>query len=549
MAIDINLGLSAVAGGTANLITATYSPAPTLVDKKILFLRSALANTGVVVFEPNSLGQKAVVKGDGSSLVAYDIPSADYVMILMFDLANDRWVYLNPYEANGKLLGTTATNYGFDSSSTIREALDAIDNGANNFLNKGLTSGRIFVGDASNEAVESALTLNATGGSFALSNIGVLTFPNAATGTRGLLTSADWNTFNGKQDALVSTTNIKSINGSSILGAGDLSVSASLVVATTTITSGTNTRILYNNSGVVGEYTLTGTGTVVAMQTSPTFVTDITTPKVIGGTSASGTLSLTSTSDATKGKINFGTLSAYDEVNDRLGLGTTSPSAELHLISTTEQLRVGYDVSNYWNATTNSAGLTTISAVGGTTNFLFNKNVQFGVGSAGASGLAVDIHEGTARWAIGKQVGSSNEIVLYGRVTPAASNYALLAGATVTLVNSPSSYVGFSVGGAVGATVYGTSMGVNIGGTAPTAKMHIRGTVEQLRLDYDVSNYLSTTVGSTGTVTFNAVGSGSKFVFSDNIELTQTVTTETVVSDRTVTIVINGTSYKLLAKS
>jgi hypothetical protein len=40
---------------------------------------------------------------------------------------------------------------------------------------------------------------------------------------------------------------------------------------------------------------------------------------------------------------------------------------------------------------------------------------------------------------------------------------------------------------------------------------------------------------------------GGKSLFAGNIELTQTVTTETVVSNKTVTIVINGTTYKLLA--
>jgi hypothetical protein len=40
---------------------------------------------------------------------------------------------------------------------------------------------------------------------------------------------------------------------------------------------------------------------------------------------------------------------------------------------------------------------------------------------------------------------------------------------------------------------------------------------------------------------------GGKSLFAGNIELTQTVTTETLVSNRTVTIVINGTTYKLLA--
>lgn len=52
--------------------------------------------------------------------------------------------------------------------------------------------------------------------------------------------------------------------------------SSGLEVGVTQITGGTTTRILYDNAGVLGEYTLTGTGTVVAMATAPTFATSIT---------------------------------------------------------------------------------------------------------------------------------------------------------------------------------------------------------------------------------------------------------------------------------
>lgn len=48
-----------------------------------------------------------------------------------------------------------------------------------------------------------------------------------------------------------------------------------LTVGTTTIASGTTTRILYDNAGVLGEYTLTGSGTVAVMQTSPTLITPV----------------------------------------------------------------------------------------------------------------------------------------------------------------------------------------------------------------------------------------------------------------------------------
>lgn len=48
-----------------------------------------------------------------------------------------------------------------------------------------------------------------------------------------------------------------------------------LVTGTTTITGGADTRMLYNNNGVLGEYAVTGTGTTAVLSTSPTFGTSI----------------------------------------------------------------------------------------------------------------------------------------------------------------------------------------------------------------------------------------------------------------------------------
>lgn len=50
-----------------------------------------------------------------------------------------------------------------------------------------------------------------------------------------------------------------------------------------------------------------------------------------GGTGSGENLGLSSTPHATKGKIFFGSASAYDEVNDRLGLGTLSPLRKIHI--------------------------------------------------------------------------------------------------------------------------------------------------------------------------------------------------------------------------
>lgn len=54
-----------------------------------------------------------------------------------------------------------------------------------------------------------------------------------------------------------------------------------------------------------------------------------------GGTSSGDDLNLRSTSNATKGNINLGTESTYDEVNDRLGIGLTDPDTKIHVKGTT----------------------------------------------------------------------------------------------------------------------------------------------------------------------------------------------------------------------
>lgn len=60
-----------------------------------------------------------------------------------------------------------------------------------------------------------------------------ISLQNATTGQSGQLTSTDWNTFNSKQEVLVSGTNIKTVNGTSLLGSGNVAISG--------ITSGTST--------------------------------------------------------------------------------------------------------------------------------------------------------------------------------------------------------------------------------------------------------------------------------------------------------------------
>jgi hypothetical protein len=67
--------------------------------------------------------------------------------------------------------------------------------------------------------------------------------PTASAANRGALSTADWTAFDAKQAALVSGTNIKTINSTSILGSGNYATPFELVVAasdeTTALTAGT----------------------------------------------------------------------------------------------------------------------------------------------------------------------------------------------------------------------------------------------------------------------------------------------------------------------
>ncbi len=73
------------------------------------------------------------------------------------------------------------------------------------------------------------------------------------------------------------------------------------------------------------------------------------------------------------------------------------------------------------------------------------------------------------------------------------------------------------------------TVGIGTGATV-SARLHVISTTEQMRTGYDASNYMSTTIGSTGSVTFDLIGTSPSFTFSDpvNINGRSTVTQATL---------------------
>jgi len=87
--------------------------------------------------------------------------------------------------------------------------------------------------------------------------------PTASATNRGALSTTDWTTFNAKQDTLVSGTNIKTINSTSLLGSGNINIASSPYT-----TVGNSAGVLVNNSttNTISASILIPANTLVATQ-------------------------------------------------------------------------------------------------------------------------------------------------------------------------------------------------------------------------------------------------------------------------------------------
>ena len=133
-------------GGTANAITATYSPpVTTLVDGQECYVRATAANsTTTPTFSPDSLTARTIVKNGNSALAAGDIAADGHELHLRYRLSDTKWELLNPAKTgtfSGAItaVGTIAIAGTSSIAGGITLAEDT-DNGTNKVTVRGPAS-------------------------------------------------------------------------------------------------------------------------------------------------------------------------------------------------------------------------------------------------------------------------------------------------------------------------------------------------------------------------------------------------------------------------
>ena len=98
-AVVRSLGIpTAVAGGTADAITADFTPNVALTNGTTVIVRAGAANaTTTPTFAPDGLAAKTIVKGNNLALAAGDIAGSGHWLEMNFDTVLDKWVLQNPY--------------------------------------------------------------------------------------------------------------------------------------------------------------------------------------------------------------------------------------------------------------------------------------------------------------------------------------------------------------------------------------------------------------------------------------------------------------------
>lgn len=319
-----------------------------------------------------------------------------------------------------------------------------------------------------------------------------LNVPTASAANRGVLSTTDWSAFNGKQAALVSGTNIKTVNSNSLLGAGDVAVQATLVSGTNIKTINTNsllgagdvavqaTLVSGTNIKTINSASLLGSGDV-AVQATLVSGTNI---KTVNGSSLLGA-----------GDVGVGVTSITASVTPAYGLylsgGTISTSGPIAITGT-----LAVPVGNITATGTPSA--TTYLRGDGTWGVPAGAGTVTSVtGTGSASGLTLS---GTGTGAVTLTLsGSVSGVSLTSAVT---GTLPVANGGTNGIATPTAGAIAYGTGTAYAFTAAGTAGQVltSAGAGTPVWSAAATGTV---------TNVNALTIGTTGTDLSSTVSGGT----------------------------------------
>lgn len=182
--------------------------------------------------------------------------------------------------------------------------------------------------------------------------------------------------------------------------------SGSLAIGTSVVSGATDKNIMYNNAGVLGQYTISGTGTVIPTTVSPAFTTpNLGTPSALVLSNATGTPSAINLSNGTALPLATGVTGnlpnanlASQTANTVLGALTATTPSGLALPSCTDTSgnHLNYTSGTGFSCGTSSSGgggglsIGTSAITGGTTgNVLYHNGSVLGEMTTSGSGTVL----------------------------------------------------------------------------------------------------------------------------------------------------------------